>query len=106
MFRFLKFKKKLDLICFPKILVFRNFWAQKLKILKFRDSHLKERVILHLHWSSCVVCFKMLFLANFLTLSRFWSKLALSDPTKTSISQKVIDRFRPNLVIRCQIDVG
>ena len=74
---FLKFLKILDFIkVFPKILVFRNFGGQKLKILKFRDSHFVERVILHLSCSFRLLCFKTLFLANFLILSRFWSKLA------------------------------
>ena len=42
---FLKFLKSLDFIKdFPKILVFRNFVGQKLKILKFRDSHFVELV--------------------------------------------------------------
>ena len=86
---FLKFLKILDFIkVFPKISVFRNFGGQKLKILKFRDSHFVERVILHLYLSFCAVCFKTLFLANFLTLNRFWPKLAWSDPTKASIFQK------------------
>ena len=53
---------------FPKISVIRNFKDQKLKILKFRDKHFVERVILHLYLSFCVVCFKTLFFANFLTL--------------------------------------
>ena len=61
---------------FPKISVSRDFGGQKLKILKFRDSHFVERDILHLYWSFGTVCFKSLFLADFLTLSRFWSKLA------------------------------
>ena len=44
---FLKFLKILDFIkVFPKISAFRNFGDQKLKILKFRDSHFVERVIL------------------------------------------------------------
>ena len=74
---FLKFLKILDFIkVFPKILVFRNFGGQKLKILKFRDNLFVERVILHLYWSLRAVCFKTLFLANFLILHRFWSKLA------------------------------
>ena len=69
--------KNMDFIkVFPKKLVFRNFGGQKLKILKVRDSHFVELVILHLHWSFCVVSFKTLFLTNFLILSRFWSKLA------------------------------
>ena len=67
---------------------FRNFGGQKLKTLTFRDSHFAECVIFHLNCSFCAVCFKTLFLANFLTLSWFWSKLSWSDPTKTSISQK------------------
>ena len=91
---------------FAKISVFRNFGGQKLKISTIRETHFVERVILHLYWSFCAVCFKTLFFTNFLTLSRFWSKLAWSDPTKTSIYQKFSDRFRPNFVIRCQIDVG
>ena len=46
---FLKFLKILDFIkAFLKISVFRNFGGQKLKVLKFRDSHFVERVILHL----------------------------------------------------------
>ena len=49
--------------------------------------------MLHLFGSFCMVCFKTLFLANFLTLSRFWSKLAWSDSTKTSISQKLPTDF-------------
>ena len=73
---------------FPKLSIFRNFGGKKLKILKFRDIYFIELVILHPYWSFCVVGFKTLFLANFLTLSRFWSKTACSDPTKTSISQK------------------
>ena len=44
--------------------------------------------MLHLYWAFRAVCFKILFLANFLTLSRLWSKLAGSGPTKTSISKK------------------
>ena len=56
---FLKFLKILDFIkVFPKILVFRNFGVQKLKILNFRDSHFVERVILHQYLSSCAVFFK------------------------------------------------
>ena len=89
---------------FLKNIGFSKFWGKKIKILKFRDSHFVERVILHLPWSFCAVCLKYLFLAIFLTLSRFWSKLAWSDPTKTSISQNISDRFRPNLVIRCHPD--
>ena len=73
---------------FPQNIGFLQFGGQKLKILKFWDNCFVERVILHLHWSFCAVCFKNLFLANFLTLSRFWSKLAWSDPTKTSIFQQ------------------
>ena len=74
---FVKFLKILDSKkVFPKISVFRSFGGQKLKVLKFRDSHFVERVMLHLYCSFCAVCFKTLFLANFLTLSRFWSKLA------------------------------
>ena len=48
-FRFFKFPKILEAIkVFLKILVFRNFGDQKLKISKFRDSRFVERVILHL----------------------------------------------------------
>ena len=62
---FLKFLKILDFIkVFPKIFVFRNFGGQKLKILKFRDSHFVEIVILHLYWSFVRFAFKTLFLRN------------------------------------------
>ena len=61
---------------FQNMSVFRNFAGQKLKIVKFQDSHFVERVILYLYWSFCAVCFKIRFLASLLTLSRFWSKLA------------------------------
>ena len=44
---FFKFLKILDFIKgFLKILVFSQFWGQKLNILKFRDSHVVKRVIL------------------------------------------------------------
>ena len=73
---FFKFLKTLDFIkVFPEILGFRNFGGQNLKILKFRDTHFVERVILHLNRSLCVVSFKTLFLTNFRILSRFWPKL-------------------------------
>ena len=102
-FRFFKVLKILDFIkVFSKISIFRNFGGQKLKILKFWDRHFVERLILHSYASFCAVCLKTLF---YRTLSRFWSKLAWSDLTKTSISKKISDRFRQNLVIRCQIDV-
>ena len=46
---FFKFLKILDFIkVFLKILVFRNFGGQKLKISKFRDRHFVERVVLNL----------------------------------------------------------
>ena len=56
---------------FPKISVFRDFGRLKLKILKFRDCHFVECVMLHLYCSFCAVYYKTLFLvlANFLTLS-------------------------------------
>ena len=74
---FLKFLKNFGFDKgFPKNIGFLKFGGQKLKILKFRDSHFVELVILHLYWSFGVVFFKPLFLTNFLTLSRFWSKLA------------------------------
>ena len=56
--------------------VFSKFWGEKLKILKFGDSHFVELVTLHLYWSFSVVFLKPLFLTNFLTFSPFWSKLA------------------------------
>ena len=44
---FFKFLKILDFIkVFPKISVFEIYGGQKLKILKFRDSHFVERIIL------------------------------------------------------------
>ena len=53
-FRFFKFLKILDFInVFLKISVFRNFGGQNLQILKFRDSHFVECVILHL---CCFLC--------------------------------------------------
>ena len=47
---------------------------------------------LHLYWSFCAVRFKILFMANFLTVNRFWSKLAWSDPTKNVNFSNI---FRP-----------
>ena len=77
---FFKLLKVLDYIkFFLKNSIFRGFGDQKLKILKFRDKHFVELVILHLYWSFGVVSFKILFLTNFLTLNRLSSKFAWSD---------------------------
>ena len=59
---------------FPKILFF--FWSQKLKILKFRDSHFVERVILHLYWSFCAVYFKTIF-GEFLNIEPILVKIGV-----------------------------
>ena len=59
---FFKFIKILILLRFsPKYRFFRNFWGRKPKVLTFQDSHFVERVILHLFWSFCSVCFKTIF---------------------------------------------
>ena len=105
---FFKFLKILDFLkVFPKISIFRNFGGQKLKIVKFRDSYFVERVILHLYWSFCAVCFKILFLANFLTLSRLWSKSALKRPhKKVNFSkgvQPILTKFGHSMSTRCRI---
>ena len=68
--------KKLDFIkVFLKVLVFKNFGGQKLKILTFRVSHFVERVILHLERSFCVVTFKTLFLTNFFNIEPILVKI-------------------------------
>ena len=74
---FFKFLKILDFITvFPKISVFRNFGGQKLKILKFRDSHFVERVILHLYWPFCAVGFKTIF-GEFLNIEPILVKIGV-----------------------------
>ena len=99
------FLKILILLMFSQKFRFSRCWGQHLKMLKFRDSHFIERDILHLYCSVCVVCFKPLILANFLTLSRFWSKLVWSDPKKNVNFSKFAGRFLQRLFIWCQIDV-
>ena len=67
-FQFFQISKNFGLynFFFLKIYFFL-FWGENLKILKFRDSRFVEPVILHLYWSVYAVCFKIIFLANFLT---------------------------------------
>ena len=61
--------KKMEFIkVFPTISFFRDFGGKIINVLKFRDSHFVERVILHLNWYFCVVCFKILFFCKFLNI--------------------------------------
>ena len=91
---------------FPKNIDFSKFWGLKLKILKFRDSHFVERVILHLYWPFCAVCFKLYFW-RILNIEPILVKIGVKWPhEKVNFSKKNSHRFRRNFVIRCQVDVG
>ena len=63
---FFKFLKILDFIKDKKNRFVEILGVKKLKILKFRDIHFVARVILHLSWSFCALCFKTLFCGEFL----------------------------------------
>ena len=63
-----------------------NFWGQKLKILKIRDSYLLALAILPITYALCVVFLNTQFLVIFYRLIRFIPKMACSDVTKTSLS--------------------
>ena len=77
---FLKILKILDFIAttryfFPKKLCFWNFWGQKLKISKIRDSHLLDLFKNYLLCRFLVIRFTNVFLTNFQTFIFFTPKL-------------------------------
>ena len=73
--------------------MFLKFWGQNHKILKIRDSHLVEIVILRL------ICVLYAFPLNSLpfmdpqTIATFGSEFACSDVTKTLIAPKFSVRY-------------
>ena len=91
---------------FPKKkYIFWNFRGQKPKIWKNRDSHLVELLILRLLAFSFAFLLKTASSTDPRSLANFRPKVACSDVTKSTISQKISDGFQKNFHGRCQIVV-
>ena len=90
---------------FPKKMIFWNFRGQKPRILKNRDSHLIELLILRLLVFFICVFIKTASSTDPRSLANFRPKVACSDVTKSTISQKISDEFQKNFHGRCQIVV-